>query len=252
MAEARIRLVTRGDDSGSCNTANVAIWNAYKKGILRNTSIMVPAPAFPEAAEMFSEDKGLCVGLHITLNAEWDTVRWGPVLGADKVPSIVDPEGNFFKTTQALNDNGPKTEELVAEVQAQLDLAHKCGLDIRYMDTHMGVSWVGGLKEPLLEMAEREGLVYANLPVGHLARAEGEFANPVDALIARLDAAEPGTYIIVGHPCYDRADVRMFDHAGLTESQGIARDWQRRIFMDRKVLDYCRENGVVPIRYDEI
>ncbi len=252
MAEARIRLVTRGDDSGSCNTANVAIWNAYRKGILRNTSIMVPAPAFPEAAEMFSEDKGICVGLHITLNAEWDTVRWGPVLGADRVPSIVDSEGNFFKTTQALNDNGPKTEELVAEVQAQLDLARQCGLDIQYMDTHMGVSWVGGLKEPLLEMAEREGLVYANLPVGRLARVEGEFANPVDALIARLDAAEPGTYIIVGHPCYDRVDVRMLDHAGLKESQGVARDWQRRIFMDRKVIDYCRETGVEPIRYDEI
>ncbi len=252
MADARIRLVTRGDDSGSCNTANVAIWNAYKKGILRNTSIMVPAPAFPEAAEMFSEDKGLCVGLHITLNAEWDSVRWGPVLGAEKVPSIVDSEGNLFKTTQALNDNHPKTEELLAEVQAQLDLARRSGLDVKYMDTHMGVSWVGELKEPLLELAEREGLVYANLPVGHLARVEGEFDNPVDALIARLDAADPGTYIIVGHPCYDRVDVRMFGHAGLGESQGVARDWQRRIFMDPKVVEYCRQNGVEPIRYDEI
>ena len=251
-AKARIRLVTRGDDSGSCNTANVAIWNAYKKGILRNTSIMVPAPAFPEAAEMYSEDKGLCVGLHITLNAEWDAVRWGPVLPPNEVPSIVDPKGHLFKTTGALNDNHPKLDELVAEVQAQLDLARAGGLDIKYMDTHMGVSWVGGLKEPLEKLAEREGLIYSHIAASGLPRLEGEFANPVQALIARLDAAEPGTYVVVGHPCYDRVDVRMFDHAGLKESQGVARDWQRRIFMDQEILDYCRKKGVVPIRYDEI
>jgi predicted glycoside hydrolase/deacetylase ChbG (UPF0249 family) len=252
MTEPRIRLVTRGDDSGSCNTANVAVWNAYKKGILRNTSIMVPAPAFPEAAEMFSEEPGLCVGLHVTLNAEWDSVRWGPVLGPGKAPSLVDSKGHFYQTTQALYDNNPSLDEMVAEVQAQLDLARTSGLDIRYMDTHMGVSWVGGLKEPLERLAEREGLTYANIPAGHLPRLEGRFADPVEALIARLDAAEPGTYIVVGHPCYDRVDVRMFDHPGLKEPQGIARDWQRRMFMDPRVIDYCRANAVQPIRYDEI
>jgi len=252
MVETRIRLVTRGDDSGSCNTANVAVWNAYKKGILRNTSIMVPAPAFHEAAQMYSEDPGLCVGLHITLTAEWDNVRWGPVLPVDEVPTLVDAKGHFFKTGRALNDNNPKVEEMLAEVQAQLDLARAEGLDIRYIDTHMGVGWINGLGEKLVELAEREGVLYPRDSVKGLPRVEGEFENPVDALIARLDAAEPGTYLIVGHPAYDRADVRMFDHAGLKESQGIARDWQRRIFMDRKILDYCEETGVVPIRYTEI
>jgi predicted glycoside hydrolase/deacetylase ChbG (UPF0249 family) len=252
MADARIRLVTRGDDSGSCNTANVAIWNAYKKGILRNTSIMVPAPAFEEAADMFSGESGLCVGLHVTLTAEWDNVRWGPVLGAERVPTIVDANGHLFKTTQALSDNQPRLEEMVAEVQAQLDLARHSGLQIGYMDTHMGVSWVAGLKGPLEQMAEREGLVYSPAGARHLPRLEGQFANPVDSLIARLDAAEPGTYIVVGHPCYDRVDVRMFSHAGMGEPQGVARDWQRRMFMDPKVLDYCRANGVEPTRYTEI
>ena len=252
MAKAPIRLVTRGDDSGSCNTANVAIWNAYKKGILRNTSIMAPGPAFQEAAEMFSEDKGLCIGLHVTLNAELDAVRWGPVLPREKAPTLVDPKGHFFKTTQALNDNKPDLEQMVAEVQAQLDLARAKGLEVSYMDTHMGVGWVAGLEARLRELGDREGLLYSHIVVSGLPRVEGTFADPVAALIARLDAAQPGTYVVVGHPCYDRADVRMFDHAGLKESQGVARDWQRRIFMDKKVLDYCRKKGVEPIRYTEI
>ena len=251
-AKARIRVVTRGDDSGSCNTANVAIWNAYKKGVLRNTSIMVCAPAFEEAAEMFSEDKGLCVGLHVTLNAEWDTVRWGPVLPAEKVPTLLDPKGHFFKTTQALNDNKPDLDEMVAEVQAQLDLARAKGLEVSYMDTHMGVGWVAGLEARLRDMGDREGLLYSNIVVSSLPRVEGAFADPVEALIARLDAAKPGTYLLVGHPCYNRVDVRIFDHAGLKESVGFGRDWQRRIFMDQRVLDYYRKKGVEPIRYDEI
>ena len=31
----------------------------------------------------------------------------------------------------------------------------------------------------------------------------------------------------------------------------VERDWQRRLFMDPRIVAYCRENGVVPIRYDE-
>jgi len=253
MGNGEIRLVTRGDDSGSCNTANVAIWNAYKKGILRNTSIMVPAPAFPEAADMYAEDDGLCVGLHVTLNAEWDAVRWGPVLPADEVPSLVDENGHFFKTTRELNENNPDIQEMLAEVQAQLDLARARGLKIRYMDTHMGVGWVCGLDTELRKMAKREGLIFSHDVVQGLPRPQGEFANHVERVVAALRAASPGTYLLVGHPAYDRVDVRMFGHEGLEAGrEGINRDWQRRMFMDQEVLDCCRELGIRPIRYTEI
>jgi hypothetical protein len=38
MSQARIHLITRGDDCGSNHSANVAIMEAFKRGILRNTS----------------------------------------------------------------------------------------------------------------------------------------------------------------------------------------------------------------------
>ncbi len=253
MGEKRIRLVTRGDDGGSCHTANVAIRDAFEKGILRNTSLMVPCPAFEEAAGMFRDMPGLCVGLHATLNAEWDGVRWGPVLPPEDVPSLVDADGHFFHTTRALHENGADPAEMMAEIEAQLALARSAGLAIRYVDPHMIFTWVADMDARLAQFAEREGLIYGPKAVPRLPAVEGEFDNPVDELVARLSAAPPGTYILIGHPCYDTEEVRRFCRGGGDPgSEGPKRDWQRRMFMDPKVLECCEANGIQPIRYTDV
>jgi predicted glycoside hydrolase/deacetylase ChbG (UPF0249 family) len=136
-SQPRIRLITRGDDSGSNHTANTAILDAFRNGMLRNTSVMVSAPAVEEAARLLAGEVGLCCGLHATINAEWDRVRWGPVLPPEQVPSLVDEHGHFFQTTRATHDNGPVLAEIMAELQAQLDRARELGFDIRYADMHM-------------------------------------------------------------------------------------------------------------------
>lgn len=251
MAEPRIRLVTRGDDSGMCHTANVAVLKAFEEGILRNTSLMVPCPAFEEAAEMFCDLDGLCVGLHACLNAEWDEVRWGPVLPPEVVPSLVDEDGYLFQTTQALHANGPDPDEMMAEIAAQLELARARGLDIVYIDCHMGFSWIADLEERVPRFAEREGLIYRPEGLSRLPDGQGEFENPVQELIGRLEAAEPGTYLIVGHPGYDNEEMARLGHEG-SRDVGRRRDWQRRIFMDREVIDYCAANGVEPIRFTDL
>ncbi|MBD3183106.1 ChbG/HpnK family deacetylase [Candidatus Poribacteria bacterium] len=67
--------------------------------------------------------------------------RWGPVLGPAKVPSLVMKDSTFFKTTQTLWENNPDNHEIIAELKSQLDTARLEGLNIEYMDTHMGFSW---------------------------------------------------------------------------------------------------------------
>ena len=154
---------------------------------------------------------------------------------------------------ESLRKTNVSLDEMMAEVEAQLDLARSMGLKIPYMDTHMGVGWVGGLEPRLRDLATSEGIIFSHDAVHGLPRPEGEFPNLVERTVAALKAAEPGTYLIVGHPCYDRVDVRMFGHKGLEPSkEGINRDWQRRIFMDREILDCCAEIGVEPIRYSDI
>lgn len=250
--DSRIQLITRADDCASSQTANVAIWDAYCHGLVRNVSVMVPCAYVEEAAKMFAEESDICIGLHATLNAEWDNVRWGPVLPPEQVPTLVNEDGTFFKTTQQLRDNAPNLDEVMAELQAQLDRGRELGFQFRYVDTHMVFEWVvPGMSERIDQWAAREGLLYYR-HYGQLLPKVDTAGDPVEQLIARLDAAEPGQYLYVAHPAYDTEEMRRLGHDGYPgERVALEREWERLTFMDPRIIDYCRQHHVVPIRYDE-
>jgi len=254
MAETRIRLITRGDDSGSCRTANQAIRDAFEKGILRNTSIMAPGPTFAEAAALFKPLAGLCVGLHATLTDEWHQPRWGPVLGAAKVPSLVMDDGTFFKDTADLWKHKPSNDEILAELKAQLDRARQAGLAVTYVDTHMGFDWFHNLDFRLAEFARAEGLLFKPKGVSRLPAVPGDFADPVERLIAQLGAAEAGkTYLVVAHPGYETDEMRAMCYGDKKPGEiARERDWQRRLFMDERIVAYARTGGVEPIRFTDL
>lgn len=256
MPEPRIRLVTRGDDAGSCRAANAAIREACLNGILRNVGLMVPGPAFDEAAAFLKPLKGLCLGLHATITDEWHQSRWGPVLGAAKVPSLVMDDGTFFKDTRPLWEHKPRPDldEILAELKAQLDRARSKGLDLAYMDTHMGFDWFPGLKDRLRAFARAEGLIFEPPGLAPLPDLKGEFADPVERFLARLGAAEPGkTYLIVTHPACDTDEMRALTY-GQEKPGAIARerDWDRRLLTEPRVLDYCRDHQVAPLRFTDL
>jgi predicted glycoside hydrolase/deacetylase ChbG (UPF0249 family) len=250
---ARIHLITRGDDLGTNHSANAAIREAFESGILRNASLMAPCAAVEEAAEMLAGEAGLCIGLHPTMNAEWDSVRWGPVLPAESVPSLVDDRGHFFQTVRALAERGPDVDEVFAELQAQLDRARALGFDVRYVDQHMAWSRaVEGMEERFERWCERTGILPHYRCHRALPRAGSEEGDRVEQVIAALEAAEPGQYALVGHPAYDDDEMRALGHKGYPGEQvALGRRWERLMFMDPRMVQYCRENGVVPIRYDE-
>ena len=252
MESARIRLITRADDAGTNATVNRAILEACREGIARNVSVMVTCPAAEEAAALLADVPGVCVGLHTTLNAEWDDVRWGPVLPPEQVPSLVDERGHFFASTRALHENRPSSEEVFAELQAQLDRARALGLDVRYADMHMGWGWVAAGLEPRFDQwCAREGIL-SHRPFNRRLPWPGDEGDPVEQVIGQLEAAEPGQYVLVAHPAYDTPEMRQLGHMGYPgERVATERDWQRRMFTDPRMLAYCRERGVTPIRYDE-
>jgi len=251
-AVPRIRLVTRGDDAGSCRNANLAILEACGRGILRNVSLMAPALEIEHAADVFRSVPGLCLGFHVALNCEWDRPRWGPVLPRERVPSLLDADGCLTKTPQELLDRRASLDEMAAEVAAQLSRLRALGLSIAYMDQHMGLGWLPGLGGELADLARREGLIDAGAVVKGLPGA-GRHGTHAEDLIARLRAAPPGTYVAVGHPCYDVEETRAFAGIGMPAGQiGVDRDGQRLMFLDPAVLKCCRELCVTPIRYTDI
>ncbi len=201
----RIRLIIRADDSGLCESVNTAVATAFTQGMVRNTSVQVPPPAFADAAERFRSLKGLCIGLHATISAEFETPRWGPLLPAARVPSLVNDVGLFPRDyAQAQPD------EIMAEVREQLVRARAAGLPISYIDEHCCFGWLqnGEVRQRMVKLAEEEGLVYDSMAIGWLPTVEGAFPNPAAALIAQLDAAPRGIYRLFLHLGMDRPDMQ--------------------------------------------
>ncbi|MBD3240657.1 MAG: ChbG/HpnK family deacetylase [Chitinivibrionales bacterium] len=252
MAEPRIKLVTKGDDLGSCHSANLAFEEAYKKGQLKNAVIMPICPDIVEAAQLLAGEKGLCIGLHSSMNAEWDSRKWKPVSPVEKVPSLVDDDGYLFQTCDRLFHRPFDFGEVFIELQAQLDYGRELGFDIKFADAHCGWTWI--LKEREDEFGkwcDRNGLM-RRPKVNRLPDVACD-GDPVEKLIARLEAAEPGTYIVGGHPGYDNEEMRGLGHPGYPGDQvATEREWERRIHTDPRILEYCRNSGVVPVRFDEL
>jgi hypothetical protein len=256
MSKSSLRLVCRMDDAGSCPSANAAIAEVLRTGYARNVSVMACAPDFDEAAAMLREFPEACIGLHMTINAEWDLVKWGPVLPARQVPSLVDEAGMLLPTPMANHQRGVNAGEIMAELAAQLQRMRDTGLTVRYADTHMGFGWLAGLGANLDEFVRREGLLVTDGRVPGLPAVEGRFDDVGDEIVARLSSASAAglaTCCLVGHPGYDRPDMQRMGHAGHAPGQ-IARERvrERQQFQSPKVAGYARDHGVEFARYTEV
>ena len=128
-ADARL-VILSCDDLGSCHGANVGVYRAMREGLATCASIMVPAPWARHAAEMYDGDD---VGVHLTLNAEHDLYRWGPLTQA---PSLLSGEGGFPRTIDDLWDHADHAEVL-RECRAQIERALAWGIDVTHLAPHL-------------------------------------------------------------------------------------------------------------------
>ena len=92
---------------------------------------MVPAAWARHAADQACADDD--IGVHLTLNSEHDSYRWGPVTHA---PSLQSGEGGFPRTLADLWDHADPTEVL-RELRAQIERAKVWGLDVTHLAPHL-------------------------------------------------------------------------------------------------------------------
>ncbi|WP_281939422.1 ChbG/HpnK family deacetylase [Paenibacillus tyrfis] len=250
--EPAIRLITRADDCGSSHSANVGIAESLKAGFIKNVSLMAPCRFIEEAAEMLIGHEDVCFGLHATLNAEWDQVKWGPVLPISQVSTLVDENGMFTSSPQVFEAQKPDLDEIMLEIQAQLDKLRRLGFRIAYVDTHMFPEYhVPGMEDRMMEWADKEGLLYWNRFCSSLRRVE-KTDHLIDDIVSRLKAADKGQYLVVGHPAIDTCEMRMLGNKHISGDELAAgRVLEARLFTDPRILQLCKEKGIVPIRYDE-
>ncbi len=138
--EAQTRLLIRCDDIGMCHTVNMAVKKLIETGIPFSASVMVGCPWYKEAVELLTANPQISVGVHLMLNSEWSHYKWGPVSGREAVPSLVDEDGYFYTSEELFRKAGIKINEVEHELRAQIEKAQHSGLQIDYLDYHMGTA----------------------------------------------------------------------------------------------------------------
>jgi len=130
-------VIIHTDDIGMCHASVQAFKDLWKFGTITAGAVMVPCPWFPAVAQMCRENPEMDMGVHATLNAEWDVYRWSPLSTRDQASGLLDADGYFHQWHQAVYDNA-KPEAVEAEVNAQIERALAAGIDVTHVDSHMG------------------------------------------------------------------------------------------------------------------
>jgi len=225
-ANARL-LIIHADDFGMSHSVDLAISQCLEHHWVTSASVMVATPWFPEALAWARKHPDADLGIHMALNSEWDTLRWGPVAPDDQVSSLLDPHGYFFNDPSRFTH--VKMHEVETELHAQVDKAHAQGLHFSHLDSHMIALTT---TQHLYTVYERVGHDY-DLPI--LAVRNGDFAMPqgvsptrgslvIDEVVTMnpgipkgqwltwyektLAGLKPGIYELVVHPAYDDAEMR--------------------------------------------
>jgi chitin disaccharide deacetylase len=231
MPDARLMIVNC-DDLGSSHAANVGVYEALREGVATSATLMVPCPWAREAAARY---RGEDVGVHLTLNAEYDLYRWGPITHA---PSLLDGDGGFPRTIDDVWDHAD-IDEVRFECRAQIERAIYWGFDVSHLDSHMGtlqlrpeffdvylelavefelpLRLAGASAErvtgfPFRRLAEEEGVVFPD----HFLHVAGQGTRRV--LERALGDLRPGVTEVYAHPAVDTPELR-----------ALAPDWPARV-----------------------
>ena len=135
-ADARL-LIVNADDFGMCHAINAGVLRAFREGIVSSTSLMMPCPWAGHAIDLLNAHPALPFAVHLTIVRDNDGYRWGPLTSKDRVPSLLDEAGFFYR-----NDRLPALlaratlPEVEAEFRAQIDAVLATGLRPTHLDWH--------------------------------------------------------------------------------------------------------------------
>jgi predicted glycoside hydrolase/deacetylase ChbG (UPF0249 family) len=206
----QVYLIIRSDDAGMSHSVNVALQKLIATGLPVSVSVMFPTPWYQETVELLKRNPDVSVGIHLTLNSEWKNYRWGPVLGRTAVPSLVDADGYFFQSSEALHQNHPNLREVESELRAQIQRALGSGLKIDYVDYHMGTAIRYPEFREITERLAREFGLGMSQYFGETRNDPQYLAAPpnkTDSLLAMVDRLHPQYNLVVTHVGIDDAEL---------------------------------------------
>jgi predicted glycoside hydrolase/deacetylase ChbG (UPF0249 family) len=225
-------LIINADGLGLCHAANDGGYQSLRAGVATTASLMVPCPwARDAAAHHLGED----VGVHLTLNCEYDLYRWGPVTQA---PSLLDGDGGLPRTVTDVWDHAD-LDEVRRECRAQIERAILWGFDVSHIQSHKDALV---LRPEFFDLYLELAVDY-RLPIRLLgSRAEPAVGFPFRRLAAEEHVLFPDNIVAVNGVGSRRAIERaLFElPAGVTELyahpaadtpelRALAPDWPSRV-----------------------
>jgi predicted glycoside hydrolase/deacetylase ChbG (UPF0249 family) len=194
-------LVVRCDDVGMCHSVNLAIGKLLATGIPFSASVMFACPWYQEAVAILAQHPEVAVGVHLTLNSEWEHYRWGPVAGRTAAPSLVDANGFLLPSEEAFTARAPDIREVEAELRAQIERALASRLHVDYLDAHMGTAYSTPELRALVEKLARDYKLGISTYLGERSGSLWDVApeRKLATLVRFVRAAGPGTTLLVAH-----------------------------------------------------
>ncbi|MDA0204940.1 MAG: ChbG/HpnK family deacetylase [Acidobacteria bacterium] len=224
--DEKIRLWLRGDDFGYTHASNMAMEKAFEEGFMSSASLLVPGPWFSESAAMAVAHPDWNVGVHLTITSEWNVLRWRPVSPISAVPSLVAADGHLYTSGYRPGPadpaglratHMPNLAEVEREFRAQIARARSSGLEIQYVDCHMGMACREDMLPITRKIAADNCVPIAgrqtfpemqNFGLNWDQRTPAEGHRLLEAELRKLT---PGLWMYVAHPAADTPELRAVD-----------------------------------------
>ncbi|MBI1280167.1 MAG: ChbG/HpnK family deacetylase [Anaerolineaceae bacterium] len=265
-------VILHVDDVGMCQSTLSAYEDLLDFGLISSAAVMVPCPWFPQTAEFCRKHPEIDMGVHLTLNSEWDGYRWGPISTRDVASGLIDNEGYFYRRQPPVHANGD-SRAANSELKAQIDRALTAGIDPTHIDSHMGTiaheKFLPGYVNLAQEYQLPPTILFRGDKVGFRARGlDDTLSNLAVELNEKLESA--GVPLLdheVGLPLdnpHDRVGqakrilenlpvgiTHFYNHAAqdTPELRAIAPDWESRVadyqaFLSTELRDFISDKGI--------
>lgn len=272
-------VIIHTDDIGMCQASVQAFKDLWSVGGVTSGAVMVPCAWFPATAKMCRENPEMDMGVHATLNAEWENYRWAPVSDVGAGSGLRD-EAGYFHDDPENTSKLASVEDVEQEVHAQIEKALQAGIDITHVDSHMGaimhpkfiqtyIQAAGGRALPnmlprldavgieVMGISDTDRVAYA--PIMEMLEGigvptmDGVLSMPLDQPNGQMETAKKllgslpvGITHFILHPSIDTPELR-----------AIAPDWESRVanyetFMSDELKKFIESEGIKPIGYRAI
>ena len=272
-------VILHADDIGMCHATLTAFDDLWHAGGISSGAVMVPCSWFPAVAAYCRENPDVDMGVHATLNCEWDACRWGAVSTCDPASGLLDENGYLHHNPEITTDKA-SSQTVAAELAAQVSLALNNGIDISHIDSHMGtilhpkfiqtyldqalsrrvpamqprVTAVGAkdlgatdesltLLAPILEQIQTRGMpLIDGIMMMPLHQPEGQ----LEIAKYMLSNLPIGITHFIFHPAVDTPELR-----------ALCPDWPSRVanyhtFMDPEIRRFIKDEGIQVIGYKHL